>query len=148
MTEEISRQVAIIRESPQRIISIAQPCEEAQIEAVTRHPELFGDITTPTPLVCKIAIERFLNITINGDITDDIIEKTRYLFFLLSDIDMLYGNSDLPDPDLLCDEYQEYDGKQFFLNNIAPTDTYQHTRQIIINEYLKAINHDTNKSMN
>lgn len=52
------------------------------------------------------------------------------MFFLPTDIDTIYDGNDLPNQDLLCDEYQEYDGKSFRLN-IVPTDTCQHIRQII-----------------
>ena len=66
--------------------------------------------------------------------------KERNLCFFLTDIDTIYDGNDLPDPNLLCYKYQEYDGKSFRLNNIAPINTYQYIRQIIINEFLEAVN--------
>lgn len=61
------------------------------------------------------------------------------MFFLQTDIDTIYDRNDLPNQDLLCDEYQEYDGKSLRLN-IVPTDTCQHIRQIIRNKFCKAVN--------
>lgn len=129
-----------IKEFPHRIAFIESPCEEIQIAAVKQYPDLLQDITNPTPFACKIAVEKFFGVQIVEEITEDFIKKTELMFFLLTDINIMYDGNNLPNQDLLCDEYSKYDGKKFCFNNIAPTDTYQHTRKIIIDEYLKAVN--------
>lgn len=148
MTEKEIKQLAEIKKFPHRIVSIEAPCEEIQIEAVTRHPELIQDIIKPTPLACKIAVEKFFGIQITDNITEDFIKETMTLFFLLTDIDTIYDSNELPDSNLLCDEYNEYDDKKFFLSNIGPADTYQQTRQRVFDSFFKAIKFPLEKEQN
>lgn len=81
MSEEECELLAEIKMVLLRISFIKSPCEKIQIEAVSKDPKLIQEITAPTPLVCKIAVEEFLSMQITEEIITTFIERTQLMFF-------------------------------------------------------------------